>query len=127
MAKLGEEDPIGGTCTSKHWMLSWDTDQQPSLLYSSLLDTAAEQLVASSAVDDEREEDELEEPFADEGSASTSTTGSDSKQSESSKSKTSTGIKGGAQKRIREEKMDSVMKKVVKDVVDAQQKSAEMF
>ena len=92
-----------------------------------LLDTAAEQLVASSAVDDVSEEDELEETIADDGSsASTSTTESDCKQLQSQNSTASMGIKGRCRKRTVEEKMESVMKKLVKDV-DAQHKSHEMF
>ena len=80
-----------------------------------LLDTAAEQLFASSAVEDESEVEEtlaneVEETAADDDGSlsSTSTTESDGKQSQSKNSTTSTGIKGRAQKRTTEEKIESV-------------------
>ena len=84
----------------------------PATVPPVLLDTAAEQLVVSSAVDDKSEVEETlaneveEMPADDDGSlSSTSTTESDGKQSQSKNSTTSTGIKRRVQKRTREEKI----------------------
>ena len=93
-----------------------------------LLDTAAEEMiVASTIITTDAGESEEESPV-DDGSSSTTTTTTegDDKLSSQANQKLSTGIRERPPKKT-EEKIESVMKNVVKDVVEAQQRSDEMF
>ena len=94
-----------------------------------LLDTAAEEMiVASTIITTDAGESEEESPV-DDGSSSTTTTTTtegDDKLSSQTNQKLSTGIRERPTKKTKE-KIESVMKNVVKDVVEAQQRSDEMF
>ena len=99
-----------------------------------LLDTAAEEMIVASTIittDAGESEEESEESPVDDGSSSitttTTTTEGDDKLSSQANQKLSTGIRERPPKKTKEEKIESVMKNVVKDVVEAQQRSDEMF
>ena len=99
-----------------------------------LLDTAAEEMIVASTIittDAGDSEEESEESPVDDGSSSTTTTTTttegDDKLSSQANQKLSTGIRERPPKKTKEEKIESVMKNVVKDVVEAQQRSDEMF
>ena len=127
MGRLAEEDQFGSILTM-HWTLFWATDQLPSLLF--FLTLQLKSIVASTIITTDAGESEEESPV-DDGSSSitttTTTTEGDDKLSSQANQKLSTGIRERPPKKTKEEKTESVMKNVVKDVVEAQQRSDEMF
>ena len=94
-----------------------------------LLDTAAEEMIVASTIITTDAGESEEESSVDDGSSSTTTTTTegDDKLSSQANSKIINWNQGTTSKKTKEEKIESVMKNVVKDVVEAQQRSDEMF
>ena len=125
MGRLAEEEVIFEALDA---ILGHRPATKPPLL----LDTAAEEMIVASTIiitDAGESEEESEESSVDDGSSSTTTTTTegDDKLSSQANQKLSTGIRERPPKKTKEEKIESVMKNVVKDVVKAQQRSDEMF
>ena len=91
-----------------------------------VIDTGAEEVIEDEAeASDYTEDEEMSDMTGKSQTTSSSTVTTEDEQEQPSN--TSSGIKGKTRKRSREDKMESMMKMVVKEVVDSQSRSDKMF